>query len=372
MPRSTACPLALAVLMAATGAGCAETTADLPQLDLAEEVTVSGISSGAFFAHQFHVAYSDIVEGAAIVAGGPYACAEAVPLSLRANPTPQVATAVAVCTRTARKAFGPLASLLPDAPDADDAVDAIEEASGDDGIADPSNIADDRVWLFHGGQDETVPEGSMEAVEDVYRALGVRGDRLETVRHRDAAHGFPVEATGGSDLDAADCGETASPYLIDCDLDAAGLLLAHLHGDLEPPVTPVREHLRTFDQTPFFDTGDDSVSLAEEGFLYVPEACAEGAECRLHVAFHGCRQGASEVGDDFVWGAGYNGWAEANRIVVLYPQVEPWTRALDPSGFTANPRGCWDWWGYSGEGFATRDAPQMRAVRDMIEALGGG
>jgi hypothetical protein len=41
-------------------------------------VTVSGISSGAFFAHQFHVAYSSLVKGAGIVAGGPYACADQV------------------------------------------------------------------------------------------------------------------------------------------------------------------------------------------------------------------------------------------------------------------------------------------------------
>src|SRR3954467_11878831 len=39
-------------------------------------VTVSGISSGAFFAHQFHVAYSSLVTGAGIVAGGPYGCAD--------------------------------------------------------------------------------------------------------------------------------------------------------------------------------------------------------------------------------------------------------------------------------------------------------
>ena len=41
-------------------------------------VTVSGISSGAFFAHQFHVAYSSLVKGVGIVSGGPYACADQV------------------------------------------------------------------------------------------------------------------------------------------------------------------------------------------------------------------------------------------------------------------------------------------------------
>ena len=58
-------------------------------------VTVSGISSGAFFAHQFHVAYSGLVKGAGMVAGGLYACAEQVddvvlrtrlPASRRASP----------------------------------------------------------------------------------------------------------------------------------------------------------------------------------------------------------------------------------------------------------------------------------------------
>jgi hypothetical protein len=39
-------------------------------------VTVSGLSSGAFMAHQLHVAHSDIIDGVGIFAGGPYYCAE--------------------------------------------------------------------------------------------------------------------------------------------------------------------------------------------------------------------------------------------------------------------------------------------------------
>jgi len=368
--RSFAFALVAALSLAAPQAGCAEPVDSLPQLGIEGPVTVSGLSSGAFFAHQFHIADSDLVEGAAIVAGGPYACASDVPLTLRANPMPQVATAIAVCTHTARDAFGPFASAIPAAPDADASVDAVAAAFREGAVADPGNVADDRVWLFHGGEDEIVPEGSMAAVGEVYRALGVRGDRLGTVRRRDAAHGFPVDEAPDSEFGAPACGETARPYLIDCDLDGAGALLSHLLGDLARPVAPVGEHLVTFDQTAYFDEEDERVSLAAEGFVYVPAACREdGAACRLHVAFHGCRQGASFVGDDFVRDAGYNGWAEANGIVVLYPQVEAWTRAADPTGATANPRGCWDWWGYSGDDFATRDAPQMRAVRAMAEAL---
>jgi hypothetical protein len=40
------------------------------------QTSVSGISSGAYLAVQFHVAHSNIVRGAGIIAGGPYYCAE--------------------------------------------------------------------------------------------------------------------------------------------------------------------------------------------------------------------------------------------------------------------------------------------------------
>ena len=52
-------------------------SAELPALaaDL-RELTVSGVSSGAYMAVQFQVAYSQLVRGAGIIAGGPYDCAE--------------------------------------------------------------------------------------------------------------------------------------------------------------------------------------------------------------------------------------------------------------------------------------------------------
>jgi poly(3-hydroxybutyrate) depolymerase len=50
----------------------------VPNLDR-RSVTVSGLSSGGFFAHQFHIAYSKLVNGAGIVAGGPYGCVENIP-----------------------------------------------------------------------------------------------------------------------------------------------------------------------------------------------------------------------------------------------------------------------------------------------------
>jgi hypothetical protein len=40
------------------------------------ESSVSGISSGAFMAVQFGVAWSSIIKGVGVIAGGPYYCAQ--------------------------------------------------------------------------------------------------------------------------------------------------------------------------------------------------------------------------------------------------------------------------------------------------------
>ena len=37
----------------------------------AREFTISGFSSGAFMAHQMHVAYSSSIKGTAVISGGP-------------------------------------------------------------------------------------------------------------------------------------------------------------------------------------------------------------------------------------------------------------------------------------------------------------
>jgi poly(3-hydroxybutyrate) depolymerase len=49
---------------------------------------------------------------------------------------------------------------------------------------------------------------------------------------------------------------------------------------------------------------------------------------------------------------------------VLYPQV---MKRYSP--FVFNPRGCWDWWGYTGTNYHTKAAPQMRSVMKMIDRL---
>jgi hypothetical protein len=189
-----------------------------------------------------------------------------------------------------------------------------------------------------------------------YRAF-VPPERIHYETLVPAAHGFPADGEGGA------CEIAQSPWINDCGYDAAGLILRHLYDGLREPAGAASGKLLEIDQARHAK-GGMLVSMAETGFLFVPEDCAAGRPCRLHVVFHGCRQGRDFVGRAFARDAGYNRWADANRIVVLYPQV---AKSLF---WPLNPQGCWDWWGYSGANYASRDGLQLKAVNRMLRALG--
>jgi poly(3-hydroxybutyrate) depolymerase len=307
----------------------------LPQLNVpGGDVTVSGISAGGYMAGQYHLAYADEVSGAAILAAGPWYCARG----------------------SLARALGECLEGKESPPDAAALVAEAGAAASAGRIAPLAALAGDRVWLFHGTRDTTVGRPVSDALAQFYGALLDDGAlRYETGLA--AAHGFPTLDQGLA------CGQAGDPYLNDCDYDAAGALLAHLHGALLPRGRAVAANLVAFDQRRYAVDGAAS-SFEPFGYVYVPQQCRDGRGCRLHIAFHGCRQGASSVGRAFVSNAGYNEWAEGNGIVVLYPQV---AKSLV---MPLNPQGCWDWWGYTGANYAWRDGAQLASVRRMVEALG--
>ena len=340
-------------------------------------VTVSGISSGAFFAHQFHVAYSGLVTGAGIVAGGPYGCAEQEdsitppfgnPFIVALVPR-RVVASLAVCTHFGRSDLKQAGWRFPDKPDANDLRQAAMRAHAEGKIDDPANLANSRVWLFHGDQDVGVPQSTMQELRSFYQLVGVPAANIETQEGPDAMHGMPIKAlpAGGT---GKHCMLPDPSYLVRCDYGAAESLLRHLYPGASPASASPSGRIVGFDQTEFFDKREKSSSLHESGYLYVPPACendsGSGAKCRLHVAFHGCEQGVDKIHDLFFRNAGYNAWADANQVIVLYPQAIPWHRLADPSDISANPKGCWDWWGYSGDDYLGRNGKQMQAVRKML------
>jgi poly(3-hydroxybutyrate) depolymerase len=292
----------------------------------AASFTVSGVSSGGYMAVQMHVAYSSRVRGAAALAAGPYYCARG-----------SLWTARNECMSGAP---------VPSRTDA-------ERFARENRIDPLANLLGAPVWLFSGTQDRTVVPPVVEALAKQYALFGASA---VLVADKPAGHAMVTENGGAS------CAASEPPFINDCDYDAAGELLRHLLGPLLSPSSRADGELAAFDQREFDAT--HAGSLAKSGFVYVPKPC-RGGKCRVHIAFHGCRQNADAVGERFVREAGYNRWADTNRLIVLYPQT------VARYGWWAfNPRGCWDWWGYTGPAYATKEGPQMRAVLAMVERLG--
>lgn len=71
--------------------------------------------------------------------------------------------------------------------------------------------------------------------------------------------------------------------------------------------------------------------------------------------------------------AGYNSWADANNIVILYPQGGGFqeTNQTKYAPTSQIEGGCFDGYGQTGTEYANRDGPQTVTVRNMITAIAG-
>jgi poly(3-hydroxybutyrate) depolymerase len=317
----------------------------LPRLGVdSGAATVSGVSSGGYIAVQFHVAHSSIVNGIGVLAAGPYYCAQG-----------SVWTATSTC-------MDPGPSAPP--PDAKALADVTKGLARDGRVDATGNLARSRVWLFTGTRDGTVTSAVVMALRNFYLQF-VPESAVVLVRDIAAGHGMVTEDAGGQ------CDLTNAPFINNCDYDAAGKLLAHLLGPLAAPRPESPGRIVKFDQREFADGNAYWISMADTGYAYVPDACLL-ERCRVHVAFHGCLQNAAAIGERFVRESGYNRWAASNRIVVLYPQTvarNGWGGAWWTWNYVVNPRGCWDWWGYTGTQYHTKQGPQIRAVKAMLDRL---
>jgi len=292
--------------------------------------SVSGLSSGGFMAVQFHLAFSSIMKGAAVFAGGPYMCSQG-----------SVTKALTTCAQGSP------------APDVQACVAAANQNFQAGSIDDPAALATQKVFLFSGADDVVVAPAVVDALQSFYAAF-VPSASIQYVNRRPAtSHTWPTLDYG------APCDAVQSPYVGKCTYDGAGLALAQIYGTLAPRVAAPTGAIVPIPQGAFIaDPG--SHSLDDTAYAYVPASCSGGETCKVHVSFHGCLQGASLVGDAFYAHVGLNEWADANHVIVLYPQVMK-------SG--TNPEGCWDFWGYDSPDFAKKTGPQMAMVRAMIDGL---
>ncbi len=310
-------------------AGIANAAAPLPALNIDKtQTSVSGISSGGYMAVQLHVAYSSLFrKGAAAIAGGPYNCAEN-----------SVLNGIGRCLGK---------SAIP----VDDLVKTTRQWAGD-GMIDPvSNLSGSRVYLFNGANDSVVNPSTSAALQTYYQSF-LPPASITYRKDVPAEHAFVTDDFGGA------CQAKAMPFINNCGFDLAGELLQNLYGTLAPRKSGALDgNLIEFDQSAIV-TGH---GMGTSGFVYVPKTCAAGASCRVHVVLHGCKQNATDIGQDYVKNTGYNRWADTNHIVVLYPQTGK-----------GAVNSCWDWWGYDDANYAKKSAPQMKAIAGMIEQLARG
>lgn len=300
------------------------------------KISVGGLSSGAFFAVQYHVSHSSYIMGASVMAGGPWYCAEG-----------QESTALTTCM-TPEVMPGPNANSLA----------SLTKVSASVGDIDPvEGLANAKVFVYSGMVDSVVARKVVQATVDYYK-LFVTGSsgNVTAAFNVLSEHCFPTLDWGES------CASLGSPYIGNCKYDGAEASLTTIYGALQPRGTAVAANLLTFDQTQFA-TG---FSLNSFGFVYVPTACANGTTCALHINFHGCQQTTADILNDYPSHVGLNEWAETNNIIVLYPQISK------SELFPSNPEGCWDWWGYTDSNYSNKNGAQLKFVEAMITHMIGG
>ena len=334
-------------------------------------LTLSGISSGAAFGVQFHVAFSTIVKGAAIFAGKPYHCEGT-------DPGQNV-------SRSGHRQWcnGNAAVVTANLPKM---VDYAKAASLK-GLIDPvSGMTDDKVYLYIGQQD-TGHAGEMKNTRTWYSSF-VTGSTTAINTSIDvipSAHSIPtLQATYPPGYVAKHppkkCGVKGLPFLELCGYDGSGAALQHLYSNslTARPAVPYAapcDRVFAFNQTAFFNHSQAEQYLSDTGYVFVPEGCLRddafeeehfrGREeednkapplpaCKLHVNLHGCTMGADNINLDYVLAAGFNEWASVNRMIVLYPQIKG--------------AACWDNYGDTGADYALQSGAEMATVRRIVAA----
>ena len=326
-------------------AGCSPNGDALPQLGIdLKQTSASGLSAGAYMAGQLQIAHSSQIIGAAFVAGGPYGCAETNSGGVLPAAARNVNRALEGCMADKLRSEG-----IPNIPELMERAKALAK----DGKIDPlEGLKSEKSYLFSGGVDQIVAPSIVQAAKDFYIQTGVAEDNIKFDTRKDAGHAFLTTDAGTT------CGVSATPFVSDCDYDQAGAILSWLYHDLKTPAEKPAGKFIRFNQSEFGENG--AADLSKEGIVYVPTSCSKEGNCRLHVALHGCEQNINTVGMTFVEGSGFARWADANRLVILFPQV---------SASVLNPKGCWDWWGYTGNDYLTKNAPQIAAIWRMVERL---
>lgn len=347
------------------------TVTELPSYKTQNQNSISGLSSGAFMTVQMHIAHSAKFIGAGVIAGGPYRAAETFRNAAPTMPMSCILNSLYV-------AMTPLTAAT--APDVEKLLDLARETPNIDDLA---NVAKQRMYIFTGSCDEVVNQHVGRTARDFYEGLGVSPDALMFVDDVPAGHSIITTNPEDSPLST-----NQPPYINRGGFIQSHVILRHIYGDLKDPSPTTDGDFIRFDQSEFFGNAASNASMAPFGYAYIPSKVAkrEAEALGVHIVMHGCKQGydyvnfvngAADVQNQPPYGAryitttGYMEMAEANNLILLFPQV-----GGDDNNAIQNPDGCWDWWGYTSSDlqdpdYYTQNAVQIRAINGMLDRLLG-
>lgn len=373
------------------------------QVVLAGTLTASGISSGGFMASQLATIYSDQISGVGTVAGGVFFCAKnhfqekiaqygrtgyfafgvssKVSLTMTMQPLEMnpIYQAVGVCMESPEDTHGASAGPMD--------LSFMNEFESQGLIAPARHIAHQRVLIYQGKDDNVLRPPMALKLEEYYRRMGVPNSFLKSVL-RPGGHNFPTDREDG-----IGCYGEGVPYVANCKYDLAGDVLQHTLGRKLVRGVMNPDHLHIVEQM------NAPTSIQSYGYLYANNFCLNSPEeCDLHVAFHGCKM--SDDYDEifqkayeskvrvsrilsvqdyelrgrtpqmgariFASTSGYGEYAELmkNRLMIYFPQTR-----ISTENYPANPKGCWDWYGWTGSEYATNKGKEAQWLIQQIKSV---
>lgn len=202
------------------------------------------------------------------------------------------------------------------------------------------------MWIWSGTNDSIVKHGVVNKTKQFYNDFMAK---IEYVDDQQVEHMFPTDL----ERNKLSCETAVAPGICNGGYDGVGAMFKHIIPNQD--TNPISRNLdwsdmgkfSTFDQSEFTDDLEFS-SLDPQGYLFVGNNCSQTpSKCRVHVSLHGCNQGRFKLGETYAQNTGYLEWAE--NLIVIFPQVK------DNS---VNTSACWDFWGYTGENYATHSGVQ--------------
>ena len=148
------------------------------------------------------------------------------------------------------------------------------------GEVDPVNyLASHKVYMYSGTADTTVYPAVMDALETYYESF-IDSSQIYFEDKIDSAHTQPT-----TDAQMNKCTVSKSPYISYCNYDGAGEAFKQIYGDLNPRNNgTLSSSVQSFSQDNYL-SNPNSKSIADTGYIYIPEACSLGESCRVCIYF---------------------------------------------------------------------------------------